>query len=311
VSELRLVLLGSEHDLSGFDCGNAELDRWLIDHAFASQKADLARTYLALDGRTVGGYVSLTTGSIRREAAPKRCARGMPRHPIPIILIARLAVDCRHQGNRLGSRLLAEALRLAVTASDTVAARLVVVDAIDEQAAGFYRRWGFIRGSGKPAPVVSQDQRDPPLARGSVTTTPEQLLPAAKIVTSTSSISIATSTAPATSRSTAATATNWLVAAVADRAEIPRAEAKRVLGVLEEILLEALSNAQKVRVGGVVQLTVRVKPAQKKRIGRNPATGEEITIAAKPASVDVRARPLAKAKAALPSVQKARRRLAA
>jgi hypothetical protein len=60
-----------------------------------------------------------------------------------------------------------------------------------------------------------------------------------------------------------------------------------------------------------VQLTVRVKPAQKKRSGRNPATGEEITIAAKPASVDVRARVLARAKGALPSVQKARRRLAA
>ena len=102
-----------------------------------------------------------------------------------------------------------------------------------------------------------------------------------------------------------------LAAAVADRAEITRAEAKRVLGALEEIVLEELGNAQKVRVGGLVQLTVRVKPAQKKRTGRNPATGEEITIAAKPASVDVRARPLAKAKAALPSVQKARRRLAA
>jgi nucleoid DNA-binding protein len=102
-----------------------------------------------------------------------------------------------------------------------------------------------------------------------------------------------------------------LATAVADRAEISRAEAKRVLGVLEEIVLEELGNAQKVRVGGLVQLTVRVKPAQKKRKGRNPATGEEITIAAKPASVDLRARPLAKAKAALPSVQKARRRLAA
>ena len=102
-----------------------------------------------------------------------------------------------------------------------------------------------------------------------------------------------------------------LATAVADRAEITRAEAKRVLGALEEIVLEELGNAQKVRVGGLVQLTVRVKPAQKKRKGRNPATGEEITIAAKPASVDLRARPLAKAKAALPSVQKARRRLAA
>jgi len=98
--------------------------------------------------------------------------------------------------------------------------------------------------------------------------------------------------------------------AVADRAEISRAEAKRLLGVTEEIVLEELGNAQKVRIAGLVQLTVRVKPAQKKRQGRNPATGEEITIAAKPASVDLRARPLAKAKAALPSVQKARRRLA-
>jgi nucleoid DNA-binding protein len=99
--------------------------------------------------------------------------------------------------------------------------------------------------------------------------------------------------------------------AVADRAEISRAEAKRLLGVIEEIVLEELGNAQQVRMVGLVQLTVRVKPAQKKRQGRNPATGEQITIAAKPASVDLRARPLAKAKAALPSVQKARRRLAA
>jgi DNA-binding protein HU-beta len=102
-----------------------------------------------------------------------------------------------------------------------------------------------------------------------------------------------------------------MTAAVADRAELSKADAKRALEALDEIILEELGNAQKVRLGGLVQLTVRVKPATKKRTGRNPATGEAITIAAKPASVDVRARPLAKAKAALPSVQKARRRLAA
>ena len=102
-----------------------------------------------------------------------------------------------------------------------------------------------------------------------------------------------------------------MVVAVADRADMSRAEAKRALDALDEVVLEELGNAQKVRIGGLVQLTVRVKPAQKKRKGRNPATGEEIEIAAKPASVDVRARPLAKAKGALPSVQKARRRLAA
>ena len=102
-----------------------------------------------------------------------------------------------------------------------------------------------------------------------------------------------------------------LAAAVADRAELSRADTKRALEALEEVVLTELSDAQKVRLGGLVQLTVRVKPATKKRQGRNPATGEAITIAAKPASVDVRARPLAKAKAALPSVPKARRRLAA
>lgn len=102
-----------------------------------------------------------------------------------------------------------------------------------------------------------------------------------------------------------------IIVAVADRAEMSKAEAKRALDALDEIVLEELGNAQKVRLGGLVQLTVRVKPATKKRPGRNPATGEELTIAAKPASVDVRARPLAKAKAALPSVQRARRRLAA
>jgi GNAT superfamily N-acetyltransferase len=144
VTALRLVLLTAEHDLAGFDCGNEQLNAWLVEHALASQRADLARTYLALDGGAVAGYVSLTTGSVRREDAPRRYARGMPRYPIPTILIARLAVDRRHQRRKLGSRLLAEALRRAVAASDAVAARLVVVDAIDDEAAVFYRRWGFI-----------------------------------------------------------------------------------------------------------------------------------------------------------------------
>jgi DNA-binding protein HU-beta len=102
-----------------------------------------------------------------------------------------------------------------------------------------------------------------------------------------------------------------LVNAVAERSELSKSDAKRALAALDEIVLEELGNAQRVRIGGLVQLTVRLKPAQKARKGRNPATGEEITIAAKPASVDLRARPLAKAKGALPSVQKARRRLAA
>ena len=96
---------------------------------------------------------------------------------------------------------------------------------------------------------------------------------------------------------------------VAQRAGASRADAKRLLTALEEVILEEISNAEKVKIGGVVQVEVRVRAATKARPGRNPATGEEITISAKPASVVVKARPLAKAKAAAPSVQKAKRKL--
>ena len=100
-----------------------------------------------------------------------------------------------------------------------------------------------------------------------------------------------------------------LADAVAERADLSRADAKRVLTALEEVVLDEISNAEKVKVGNIVQLTVRLKPATKARKGRNPATGEEITISAKPASVVVRARPLARTKAALPAVPKAQKRL--
>ena len=100
-----------------------------------------------------------------------------------------------------------------------------------------------------------------------------------------------------------------LADAVAERAGLSRSEAKKVLTALEEVVLDEVSNAEKVKIGGIVQLNVRVKPATKERQGRNPATGEEITIGPKPASVTVRARPLAKVKNALPSVEKAERAL--
>lgn len=102
-----------------------------------------------------------------------------------------------------------------------------------------------------------------------------------------------------------------LADAVAERMDTTRVDAKNFLTALEEVVLEEIGNAEKVKIGNLVQLTVRLKPATKARQGRNPATGEEITIAAKPASVDVRARALAKTKAALPSVQKAKRKLGA
>jgi DNA-binding protein HU-beta len=102
-----------------------------------------------------------------------------------------------------------------------------------------------------------------------------------------------------------------LAGEVAERSGLSKSDAKRALEALEDVVLEQLADAEKVRIGGVVQLNVRVKEATGPRKGRNPATGEEITIAAKPAAVALKARPLARAKAALPSVQKARKRLAA
>lgn len=96
---------------------------------------------------------------------------------------------------------------------------------------------------------------------------------------------------------------------VAQRSGMSRADAKRLLTALDEVVLDQIADAEKVKIGSVVQLEVRVRPATKERPGRNPATGEEITIAAKPASVAVKARPLAKAKAAAPSVDKAKRKL--
>ena len=98
-----------------------------------------------------------------------------------------------------------------------------------------------------------------------------------------------------------------LADAVAERADLSKADAKKALAALEEVILDEIGNAEKVKIGGVVQLTVRLKPARPARPGRNPATGEEITISAKPESVDVKARALTKAKGALPSLQVAKR----
>jgi len=140
---LRLERLDSHHDLAGFDSGNVELDAWLQRHALAAQHMDSARTFLLTEGGRILGYFSLTMGSVRREEAP-RLVRGMPGYPVGMVLLARLAVDRSQQGKGRGALLLAEALRKAVAAGEAAAARLVVVDAIDDPAASFYGRHGFI-----------------------------------------------------------------------------------------------------------------------------------------------------------------------
>jgi GNAT superfamily N-acetyltransferase len=143
--ELRLERLEARHELHRFESGNETLDFWLNGHALAAQQMDSARTFL-LVSPDVGliGYFSLTMGSVLRSDAPTKLVRGLPSYPVGIVLLARLAVDRRFQGGGMGGRLLAEGLRKAMAAGEAAAARLVVVDAIDENAAQFYGRYGFI-----------------------------------------------------------------------------------------------------------------------------------------------------------------------
>ncbi|MGH2902119.1 MAG: GNAT family N-acetyltransferase [Solirubrobacteraceae bacterium] len=146
----RLERLEIDHDLSSFDCGNAGLNGWLTRHALAAQRMDSARTFLLLDGKRTIGYFSLTMGSVRRKDAPARLVRGMPGYPVGIVLLARLAVERSHQGRGFGGLLLAEALRRAVSAGESAAARLLVVDAADDAAAAFYERWGSVEAPEHP-----------------------------------------------------------------------------------------------------------------------------------------------------------------
>lgn len=148
--QVRLERLGAHRDLSEFDSGNEELDGWLRRHALAAQRMDSARTFVLTRNDRVVGYFSLTMGSVRRAAAPARLVRGLPAYPVGMVLLARLAVDRSEQGKGLGALLLAEALRKAIVAGDAAAARLVVVDAIDDDAARFYERYGFIAAPEHP-----------------------------------------------------------------------------------------------------------------------------------------------------------------
>ena len=111
---------------------------------------DSARTFVAIRTGRVIGYFSLTMGSVLRAEAPAKLVRGMPAYPVGMVLLARLAVEGSHQGKGVGAMLLAEALRRAVAAGEVVAGRLIVVDAVDDSAAAFYQRYGFIRTPENP-----------------------------------------------------------------------------------------------------------------------------------------------------------------
>ncbi len=141
--QLRAVeLLTDLHRVEGFDCGQVELDHWLVHTARVASRAGTAATYVLCRGPGVVGYYALAMGSISHASAPSRLRRGMP-DPVPVVVLARLALDRAEQGNRLGGQLLVDALRRCVRGGQEFGARAVVVDAIDDQAAAFYHHFGF------------------------------------------------------------------------------------------------------------------------------------------------------------------------
>lgn len=136
--------LRTEHDIQGFDCGRPNLNDWLKKKALkAQQVGGSARTYVVCSpaGRVVG-YFSLATGSINHEDAPGKVKRNMP-NPVPVVLLARLAVDQTLTGQGIGAGLLKDALMRILNASEQIGVRAVLVHALDEQARNFYLRHGF------------------------------------------------------------------------------------------------------------------------------------------------------------------------
>lgn len=140
--------LSSLHDLAPFDCGKKPLNIWLHRYARQNQTADAAQTYVAHRGYRVTGYYTLTYGSVQPEETPARIIKGLARHPVPVVLLARLAVDLNEAGKGLGKALLKQSLIQVDAAAGIAGARALLVHAIDEQARGFYEHFGF-----EPSPV--------------------------------------------------------------------------------------------------------------------------------------------------------------
>ncbi len=146
----------THHDACGFDSGNALLDRWLVRYAGQSERRDAARTFVAIgDGTIVLAYYTLVAGQVDHGSAPEQVRKGMSRHyPIPAALLARLAVDRRHQGQGIGAAMLSDALARVSVAAEQVAVRAVVLHAIDDDAARFYERSGFRALSATPRTLM-------------------------------------------------------------------------------------------------------------------------------------------------------------
>lgn len=145
IAKLRI-----EHNTEPFECGYDELNRFLKKFALTNQKANSAQTYVATRGGVVIGYYSLAVGAVEREGAPERVGKGLARHPIPVMILARLAVDVQEQGKGIGQGLLKDALLRTAQAADIAGIRALFVVAKDDSAKTFYEHFNFDPSSTAP-----------------------------------------------------------------------------------------------------------------------------------------------------------------
>jgi len=143
--------LNASHGLDAFECGKEPLNRFVQRFAFSNQKAGSAQTYVVCRGeRQVVGYYSLAVGAVEPADAPSRVSKGLARHPIPVMLLARLAIDRTAQGRGLGKALLKDALLRTAQAADIAGIRALLVHAKDDEARAWYESFDFEPGPTDP-----------------------------------------------------------------------------------------------------------------------------------------------------------------
>lgn len=142
----RIEPLEKAHDRTGFASGAPELDRYIREQASQDVRRDVARVFVSMreGSQAVCGFYSLGASSFHREKLPAAQAKRLPHYPVPAVLLGRLAVDQSEQGKGLGAFLLMDALHRVLLASQTLAVHAMIVDARDDAAASFYRKYGFI-----------------------------------------------------------------------------------------------------------------------------------------------------------------------
>lgn len=135
--------LAATDQVDSFDCGQTALNQFLRRYALVNQKANSAQTYVCAQGDLVVGFYSLAVGSVDPIATPQRVTKGLARHPVPVMILARLAVDRAHQGKGLGKALLKDALLRTAQAADIAGIRCLLVHAKDDAARQWYESWEF------------------------------------------------------------------------------------------------------------------------------------------------------------------------